>query len=374
MKRIEYLIQESKFICGNVVYLKLVAKDSQKAIVFNPGQYGLVSFLRKNILTKERPFSFLSSPTEGSVLHFGFKIFGEFTSEFAQLKKGDSVFVRGPYGSFVFDEKKHGDSVFLAAGIGITPFISIFRYATAKKLPNNLSLLFSNRTFEDIAFYDEIKNLEKLNPNFKARFALTNSLKIDGEEFIIGRMNEEIIRKNIDGDFHKKTFFICGPQLFSNSMINILKSLGVKDQNIKIEGFSLAPSSFFERGTWTFPAVASASALLILVGLYSITQMETDKLLLNETTKQTAYEEKINQMNLLNQQITDHANKLIEEQKNNTTTEQVLVPRNVQTTTQTSTPENSVVVTPTPTVVTPTPTPTPKPTPKPTPTPRTTVS
>jgi predicted ferric reductase len=52
---------------------------------------------------------------------------GKFTRALTQIKKGDSVYVRGPFGGFTFDESSTQPAIFMAGGIGITPFISIIR-------------------------------------------------------------------------------------------------------------------------------------------------------------------------------------------------------------------------------------------------------
>ncbi len=386
MKRVEYKIRALRFVCDGVIDLDLVPRDAAKALEFRPGQYGQISFLRGHVLSQERPFSFSSSPTQqASKLGFGFKIFGRFTDELSRLKVGDSVFVRGPYGSFTFDERKYPDAVFLAGGIGITPFMSIFYYAADKHLANKLTLIFSNKTLEQTPFLAELENLQTLNPNFKAVLALTKTLEPPAP-FVTGQIDQALIQQSIGGDFRVKTFFICGPQPFSEAMIRILKSSGAKTKNIKIEGFSLAPSSFFEAGTWAFPGVVGASALAMFVTLYSVYQFEVAKTALKNANTQVDFSAKMTQLQVLNQKITDFENNLLVVQKANTVTEQTVVPQVIEKTvqvpgTQPSTPTSTspktttttkptmtstTTTTPKPTttpVVTPTPTPVVTPTP-----------
>ncbi|MFA6521317.1 MAG: FAD-dependent oxidoreductase [Candidatus Gracilibacteria bacterium] len=366
MKKTEYTIGESKIANGKVVYLTLIPKNKKDSIYFRPGQYALLSFLRGSTLSQERPFSFASSPENEDHLQFGFKIFGQFTGEFAGLKKGDSVFVRGPYGAFIFDEKKNKDVVFLAAGIGITPFMSAFHYATRKELSNKLTLIFSNRTIPEISFYEEIKNIETHNKNFKAIFAITNSGDDLPKGFVAGRINEGMILDNARDNLYGKVFFICGPQPFTDAAIFILKRLGVKEKNIRTEGFTLSPKSFFEKGSWAFPAIASASALLMLVGLYSINQTETNKAIAKAEKINTNITERLGQITTLDQKIIDRKNALLKEQAANTKT--VVKRVSVPITTVIPPQKTPVVTKPTPTPTVPVYVP-----PKPT-TPRTTVS
>ena len=64
-------------------------------------------------------------------------------------------------------------AVFLAGGIGITPFISIVRQADHDRLPHKLYLFYSNRRPEDTAFLEALQTLEKSNPNFQLVCTMT---------------------------------------------------------------------------------------------------------------------------------------------------------------------------------------------------------
>src|SRR5579864_1571329 len=69
-------------------------------------------------------------------------------------------------GSFTLHKNRAKPAVFLAGGIGITPFLSIQRQAHHDRLPHHLYLFYSNRRPEDAPFLDTLQNLEKTNPHF----------------------------------------------------------------------------------------------------------------------------------------------------------------------------------------------------------------
>lgn len=280
MRRVEYAIEDLTMILNNTACLNLVPKKNAAAIKFRPGQYGLISFLRGNVLSAERPFSFASSKLNSESLQFGFRVVGQFTTEVSKLKKGDSVFVRGPYGSFVYNEKKYKDTVFLAAGIGITPFLSAIRYAAEKRLPNKMTLIYANTSAGEIPFYKELRKLEIVNNKLKSYFLVSQpDADLNLRQFIPGRINQSIVWNVLDGKIAGKTFFICGPEPFMVAAVDLLKELGVEDRNIKMEGFSQIPISFFEKGTGIFPLIAGTSALITLAAFISINQIETSKAL-----------------------------------------------------------------------------------------------
>jgi len=80
-------------------------------------------------------------------------------------------------GSFALHKNRAKPAVFLAGGIGITPFLSIMRQADRDRLPHKLYLFYSNRRPEDAAFLDTLQTLEKTNPNFRLICTMTEMSK-----------------------------------------------------------------------------------------------------------------------------------------------------------------------------------------------------
>jgi ferredoxin-NADP reductase len=77
---------------------------------------------------------------------------------------GTEVNIEGPSGSFTLHKNTAKPAVFLAGGIGITPFVSIARQAAQEKLPHQLYLFYANRRPEDAAFLQELAGLLSDNP------------------------------------------------------------------------------------------------------------------------------------------------------------------------------------------------------------------
>ena len=80
-------------------------------------------------------------------------------------------------GSFTLHKNPTKPAVFLAGGIGITPFLSIVRQAHHDRLPHKLYLFYSNRRPEDAPFLDTLQSLEKTNPNFHLICTMTEMSK-----------------------------------------------------------------------------------------------------------------------------------------------------------------------------------------------------
>lgn len=150
---------------------------------------------------------------------------------------GQHVEISGPFGRFILDEGKTQNAdtrVMVAGGIGITPFRSMIKYATDKKLGDKIILIYSNKTAEDIAFLGELTEIQKQNENLAIVHTLTRS---DSSDYRTGRIDEKLIREIID-NIGGSIFYACGPPAFVDTVIVILKSMGVDAGNIRFERFT----------------------------------------------------------------------------------------------------------------------------------------
>ena len=108
------------------------------------------------------------------------------------------VKIEGPFGDLRLHNDVKRATVFLAGGIGITPFHSILLDAADRMLPHHIFLFFSNHRPEDAPFLDELQSLEKHNKNYKIIATMTNmeksQLSWQGERGII---NQEMLDKHL---------------------------------------------------------------------------------------------------------------------------------------------------------------------------------
>lgn len=229
-----YIVKRIKQING-VVFLDLVPKQGD-VFNFSPGQFAMVALYDENgAVWKQRPFSICSPPTSKNHLQFAIKIFGEFTHKIASLEEGDKLGVAGPYGFFIFDETKMKNVVFLAGGIGITPFVSMIRYASEKNLTNKILLFCSIKTKDDIVCLEELESFSRQNKNFRVVFTLTSDIP-NNWLYEKGRIDEEMLKKYCPS-FADKYFFLCGPSGFMTAMKEYLIKNGVQENLIITENF-----------------------------------------------------------------------------------------------------------------------------------------
>jgi predicted ferric reductase len=234
--RAYYKIEHTKFKCyvkeikwetPNVFTLKL---RFNKKMSFKPGQFCFLR-LNKDKLYARHPFTISSAPEEDS-LNFTIKMAGRFTKIASQLKKGEEVIVDGPFGVFTMENQKK--LVFIAGGVGITPFISMIKNqlnSLGKK--HDIALLYNIKTKEDIIFRGE---LDKIAANWFKKVYILSKEKPTSKKYEYGRIREEIITTHIK-DIRNSLFYICGPESMKNEVIEVLMHLGVKKENIKNESF-----------------------------------------------------------------------------------------------------------------------------------------
>ena len=152
-----------------------------------------------------------------------------------EIKEGDALRFKGPYGKFAFDSSFEGDVILIGAGTGITPLMSIIRYCTDRPLPNTLNLLYSVRTPESIIYRKELEDHKGKNHHFDCTITVTrpdeSQERWNGK---IGRIDESMIQRAIP---HPQTsvVFICGAKEFVFSMIEMLEGMGIKKEQIKTD-------------------------------------------------------------------------------------------------------------------------------------------
>ena len=153
------------------------------------------------------------------------------------LPIGGAVQIRGPNGSMSLDGDVTRPAVFLAGGIGITPFVSMLRQQARDGMPRRLHLFYSNRTPEDAAFLAELRQLAERNPNFGFVPTMTGLERAHevwaGETLRIGT---ELLAKHIS-DLAAPIYYVAGPPGMVGAVRELLGAAGVGGDAIRSEEF-----------------------------------------------------------------------------------------------------------------------------------------
>src|ERR1051326_7356751 len=124
-----------------------------------------------------RTFSIASPPFENELVFTTRMRDTAFKRSLKKVPLATEVKISSAAGSFTLHKNRAKPAVFLAGGIGITPFLSIVQQAHHDRLPHHLYLFYSNRRPEDAPFLDTLQNLEKTNPHFHLICTMTEMSK-----------------------------------------------------------------------------------------------------------------------------------------------------------------------------------------------------
>lgn len=173
----------------------------------------------------ERYFTIATAPFENYVMIT--TRFAEDGSSFKKalksLKIGGQIEAVGPDGNFTVDDPNQ-KMVFIAGGIGITPFRSILLDLEHRIQPISVTLLYANKT-PDFVYKQELEKIAGKNPSFKIHYF------VDPQ-----RIDENSIKKIVK-NLQKPIFFVSGPVRMADGLGNLLKEIGVPKSNIKKDFF-----------------------------------------------------------------------------------------------------------------------------------------
>ncbi len=201
---------------------------------FYPGQFFMVSFVDDPEIKTARAYSIASSPMQKDYLEIALNKVAAFTVKMFQLKVGDLLKFKGPYGKFYFNEEMKNNLVLIAGGTGITPLIGIMRYCTDKKLSNKIKFIYSVRIPDEIIYKNELEKIKNLNKNFDYAVTITRSEENHNWNGRKGRIDLELLKNNIE-DVENSIYYLCGPKEFVENIVSMLQSIGVKKEQIKTD-------------------------------------------------------------------------------------------------------------------------------------------
>lgn len=209
-----------------------------KKFNYKPGQYMEWTLSHKNPDNRgtRRFFTIASSPTEESI-RLGINFIGEKGSSFKKkLEKGNGEIVASSLsGEFTLPKNSETKLVFIAGGIGITPFRSMIKYLVDKNEKRDIVLIYSN-TSEDEITYRELFDFARNKLGIKIVYTLSGESLSSSWVGSKGRINEKMIKEEVP-DYKDRVFYISGSQPLTNSVKSTLKSLGVRNNAIKTDYF-----------------------------------------------------------------------------------------------------------------------------------------
>ncbi|WP_063706299.1 NADH:ubiquinone reductase (Na(+)-transporting) subunit F [Pseudoalteromonas gelatinilytica] len=164
---------------------------------------------------------------------------GKMSSYIWSLKAGDKVTISGPFGEF-FAKDTDAEMVFVGGGAGMAPMRShIFDQLKRLKSKRKMSFWYGARSKREMFYVEDFDGLAAENDNFVWHTALSDPQPEDNWEGYTGFIHN-VLYENYLKDHEAPEdceFYMCGPPMMNAAVINMLKDLGVEDENILLDDF-----------------------------------------------------------------------------------------------------------------------------------------
>lgn len=243
------MITRAKELCLHSIKKERIANDTYSFyfdrtnidLNFLPGQYVRMTLDIKNPDNRgnSRFFTIASSPLDRKYIMITTKIIqSSFKKTLTELVPGEKVKFFGPMGGFILNEKVKDHRVFLAGGVGMTPFHSMIVYAFSKNLSIPITLITSFSTAEEVFWYEKLKDITKKNHEIKVVYTVSHPKEFNvrwrGET---GRISEGLIKKYVP-NILEPIYYIVGPPAMVAAMEQIVWNMGIAQERIAIENFT----------------------------------------------------------------------------------------------------------------------------------------
>lgn len=242
-----YLVSPKKKLTLVLDSIEKISVDSydfvftpDKQISYHPGQYMEWTLAHKGSDNRgiRRYFTLASSPTEGE-LRLGVKFNDKgssFKKRLLSMKREDVIVASELAGDFILPKDKNEKLVFLAGGIGITPFRSMIQYMIDTKDKRSVTLFYSNKKANDVVYKEIFDRAQRLL-GIKTIYALTSpEADLSVLPNSVRRIDEKIIMEQIP-DYKQRKFYLSGPRGMVTGFEKLLESIGVNDNHIKTDFF-----------------------------------------------------------------------------------------------------------------------------------------
>jgi len=225
----DYIVRGRTADTPTVTTFRLAPQDG-KMPTFIPGQF--VNVILPQFGAEAKSYSIASAPSD-DMLVLSVRAKRDFSQALVSHTEGDTLQLSEPCG-FFYPEDETAPRIFLAGGIGITPFMSMLRDARARGVNVPTLLLYSNRLASDRPYIDELLEEEKAG-----RCVMKNFVTGEGHgpeaasPHRIGPGDLSSARESLPG----ANFFLCGGINFVRDMRLALKGIGVAEEAIFTEAF-----------------------------------------------------------------------------------------------------------------------------------------
>ncbi|MEW6520000.1 MAG: FAD/NAD(P)-binding protein [Thermodesulfobacteriota bacterium] len=204
--------------------LSFIDREYHDRFSYAPGQFLMVSIPHCG----EAPISVSSTPASGGAIHLSVRRAGRLTAVMHDMKRGDVVGLRGPYGRpFPMAELAGRDLLFVAGGIGLAPLRSVINTCLAAGHAHRITILYGSRTPSDIAFKADLTNWGE---TANVSCLLTVDRAEPGWQGEVGLVTALLAHCRLEPDDAKA--LLCGPPMMIRAVLAELAERGFADEDI----------------------------------------------------------------------------------------------------------------------------------------------
>ena len=164
---------------------------------------------------------------------------GKMSSYIWSLKEGDKATISGPFGEF-YAKQNDSEMVFVGGGAGMAPMRShIFDQLRRLNTTRPITFWYGARSLREMFYVEDFDMLQKENDNFKWHVALSDPQPEDDWKGDTGFIHNVLLENYLKDHPAPEDceFYMCGPPMMNAAVINMLKELGVEDENIMLDDF-----------------------------------------------------------------------------------------------------------------------------------------
>ncbi len=202
-----------------------------------------------------RAYSMANHPAEGNIIKLNVRIAtppwdkkknrfmnvnpGVCSSYIFSLKPGDKVTISGPYGDFFIKETEK-EMVYIGGGAGMAPLRShIFHLFHTLKTDRKVSYWYGARSKREVFYEEDFRKIEKEFPNFSFHIALSEPLPEDKWDGYTGFIHQVVLDNYLKDhpEPEEVEYYLCGPPIMNESVLDMLDNLGVPEENIDLDDF-----------------------------------------------------------------------------------------------------------------------------------------
>jgi predicted ferric reductase len=232
LARDAYVVKAVVPEAGGATTIKLQAKG-HLGKPFRPGQFAWLKLAEDCAGLAEHPFSYSSSAITPARPAFTIKAYDGFSRRVAELTPGTEVVIDGPHGSY-WPEREATGYILIAAGIGITPSISLLRTAADLGDERPYLLVYANRSQKDIVMADELDGIAH-----RLDLTVVHVLSAPAPGWVgeRGRICRALLDRHLPADMRGYEFFVCASPQVEATTVEALALAGVAPEFVHVESF-----------------------------------------------------------------------------------------------------------------------------------------